>query len=132
MVARPNNPAGNPRDGGGDGGGDGSAKARGLQRRRYVAARRDRGRRFHALYDRIWRGDVLLEAWGRVRGNKGAAGVDGQTLSMIERQGAGTFLAGLQTLLRAGEYRPRPVRRVYVPKGDGRRRPLGIPAVRDR
>jgi RNA-directed DNA polymerase len=127
MVARPNNPASD-----GDSGGDSFAKARQLQRGLYVAAKRSRDRRFHALYDRIWRSDVLLEAWERVRANKGAAGIDGQTLSMIERQGVSEFLMELQTLLRSGVYRPQPVRRVYIPKADGRQRPLGIPAVRDR
>lgn len=105
MVARPNNPAGDG-DSGGDRQGDPFAKARQLQRGLYVAAKRGRDRRFHALYDRIWRSDVLAEAWERVRANRGAAGIDGQTLSMIERQGVSQFLAELQALLCGGEYRP--------------------------
>lgn len=117
MVTRPNNPV---------------DKVRELQRRLYVAAKQNRERRFHALYDRIWRSDVLLEAWKRVRSNRGAAGVDGQTLAMIEQQGVEEFLAELQDDLRGGKYRPQPVRRRYIPKRDGRQRPLGIPAVRDR
>jgi group II intron reverse transcriptase/maturase len=107
-------------------------KVRQLQRRLFIAAKGHRERRFHALYDRIWRGDVLREAWKRVRSNRGAAGVDGETLSMIEQRGVEEFLKELQDDLRAGTYRPRPVKRWYIPKGDGRQRPLGIPAVRDR
>ncbi len=107
-------------------------KVRGLQRKLFTAAKCNPGRRFHALFDRIRRGDVLLEAWRRVRSNWGAAGIDGETLKMIEQRGVEEFLLELQGILRAGKYRPSPVRRVYIPKPDGRRRPLGIPTVRDR
>jgi len=107
-------------------------KVRELQRKLFMAAKRQRGRRFHALYDRIWRGDVLQEAWKRVRARRGAAGVDGATLQEIERRGVEEFLRELQGALQAGKYRPRPVRRRYIPKRDGRQRPLGIPVVRDR
>ena len=107
-------------------------QVRQLQRRLWAAAKRSPGRRFHALYDRLWRGDVLREAWRRVRGNHGAAGVDAQTLGAIEQHGVERFLAELGAELRAGTYRPRAVLRRYISKQDGRRRPLGIPTVRDR
>ena len=106
--------------------------ARELQRKLWVAAKRSPGRRFHALYDRIWRDDVLLEAWTRVRKNKGAAGVDGVTLAVVEEYGVARMLAELQRDLREGTYRPAPVRRVEIPKPQGGVRPLGIPVVRDR
>jgi len=103
-----------------------------LQRRLWVAAKRSPGRRFHALYDHIGRGDVLLEAWKRVRANRGAAGVDGQSIRDVEEHGVERFLEELGVALRAGEYRPSVVRRRYIPKADGKKRPLGIPTVRDR
>src|SRR5271170_855550 len=117
MVATPNNPA---------------HKVRQLQVGLFMSAKRSRTRRFHALYDRICRSDVLAEAWERVKTNKGTAGVDGQTLSMIEQEGVETFLQETQRNLRRGMYRPHPVRRQYIPKPDGTERPLGIPTVRDR
>jgi retron-type reverse transcriptase len=107
-------------------------KVRRLQRRLWAAAKRQPGRRFHALYDRILRSDVLEEAWKRVRRNRGSAGVDRETLVEIERRGVGLFLAETGDALRAGTYRPRAVLRRYIPKADGRQRPLGIPTVRDR
>jgi group II intron reverse transcriptase/maturase len=97
-----------------------------------VSAKRSRGRRFHALYDRICRGDVLAEAWKLVKSNRGAAGIDGQRLSMIEQGGVEEYLQELQQRLRSGRYWPQPVKRQYIPKPDGTQRPLGIPTVRDR
>jgi group II intron reverse transcriptase/maturase len=103
-----------------------------LQSRLREAAKRHTGRRFHALYDRIWRSDVLQEAWKRVKRNKGAAGVDAQTIAAIQQYGEERFLSEIQAVLRAGKYRPAAVLRRYIPKADGRKRPLGIPTVRDR
>lgn len=107
-------------------------KVRELQRKLWAAAKQSSGRRFHALYDRIYRGDVLWEAWVRVLNNKGAAGVDRVTLAQVEEYGVKRMLDELAADLRAGTYRPAPVRRVEIPKPDGGRRPLGIPSVRDR
>ena len=99
-------------------------KVRELQRKLWVCAKQSKTRRFHALYDRIYRSDVLWEAWRRVRSKGGAAGVDQATLRSIEEQGVAQFLEGIQADLRAGEYRPSPVRRQYIPKADGKQRPL--------
>ena len=114
------------------GGRSSADKVRQLQRRLWVAAKRSPARRFHALMDRIWRGDILQEAWRRVKRNRGAAGVDAMTLAVVEQYGVERLLAELGAALRAGTYRPQPVLRRYIPKADGRQRPLGIPTVRDR
>lgn len=110
-----------------------AVKVRQLQRRLWAAAKQSQGRRFHALFDRIHRGDVLWEAWERVRKNRGAAGVDRVTLAFVEEEyGVERLLAELQQDLRSGSYRPAPARRVDIPKPAGGVRPLGIPTVRDR
>jgi RNA-directed DNA polymerase len=109
-----------------------SEKVRQLQIRLWVCAKSSKTRRFHALYDRVYRSDVLWEAWRRVRGNGGGAGVDRETIQQIEQRGAEAFVREIQEALRAGRYRPSPVKRRYIPKADGKQRPLGIPTVRDR
>jgi RNA-directed DNA polymerase len=114
------------------GGRESTDKVRQLQRRLWSAAKEQPGRRFHALLDRIYRRDVLWEAWRRVKRNRGAAGVDALTLAAVEQAGVEAFLEDLGARLRAGTYRPAAVRRRYIPKADGRQRPLGIPTVRDR
>ncbi len=104
-----------------------------LQRTLYRAAKADPGRRFHALYDKLSRSDVLERAWGQVRRNGGAAGIDRTTLADVEQYGSDQLLAELAADLRAERYRPLPGRRVWIPKpGSAERRPLSIPAVRDR
>jgi len=103
-----------------------------LQRTLWACAKRSPERRFHALFDRIWRSDVLREAWRRVRKNRGAAGVDALTLAEVEEYGVERMLGELQNALREGSYRPSPARRVAIPKSDGGKRPLSIPTVCDR
>jgi RNA-directed DNA polymerase len=103
-----------------------------LQRALYRAAKASAARRFHALFDKVSREDILRRAWREVKANAGAAGVDGQTISDVEQRGVDQFLAELAADLKEGNYRPRPVRRVFIPKADGKQRPLGIPTVRDR
>ncbi len=106
---------------------------RALQRKLYRAAKADPGRRFHALFDKVHRRDVLGRAWEQVRANRGAAGIDRITIQAVERYGESLLLDELASELKEGRYRPLPARRVWIPKPDqSEKRPLSIPAVRDR
>ena len=106
---------------------------RALQHALYRAAKADPGRRFHALYHKVHRRDVLWRAWVKVRTNNGAPGIDKTTLGQVEEYGVTRLLDELASELREGRYRPMPARRVYIPKpGTDEQRPLSIPAVRDR
>ena len=107
-------------------------KVRQLQNKLYLTAKKCDSRRFHALYDKVYRDDVLYEAWKRVKANKGTSGVDGITIEEIETKGVPEYLTEIQAELKSGNYRPKPVRRVMIPKPDGSQRPLGIPCVKDR
>ena len=106
---------------------------RALQHALYRAAKADPGRRFHALWDKVLRRDVLWRAWAAVRQNNGAPGIDATTLADVEEYGVSRFLDELATEVRDGSYRPLPARRVVIPKpGSQEKRPLPIPPVRDR
>jgi RNA-directed DNA polymerase len=108
-------------------------KVRELQRTLYRAAKAEPGRRFHALFDKVYRSDVLERAWELVRANRGAAGIDKQTIADVEEHGVAKLLDELAADLRDGRWRPLPARRVFIPKpGREELRPLSIPAVRDR
>jgi group II intron reverse transcriptase/maturase len=108
-------------------------KVRELQRTLYRAAKADPGRRFHALYDKVYRRDVLERAWESVRANRGAAGIDRQTITDVEQYGITKLLDELAADLRDGRWRALPARRVFIPKpGREELRPLSIPTVRDR
>jgi group II intron reverse transcriptase/maturase len=108
-------------------------QVRELQRTLYRAAKADPGRRFHALYDKVHRRDVLEWAWELVRANRGAAGIDKQTIADVEQYGVARLLDELAADLKDGSWQPLPARRVFIPKpGREELRPLSIPAVRDR
>ncbi len=111
----------------------GAQRVRKLQNTLHEKAKEEPDRRFHALIDKVWREDFLLEAWKRVRRNGGSAGVDGETIADIEKTGVGDWLGDLSRELRDGTYMPQAVRQVLIPKKEpGKFRPLGIPCLKDR
>ena len=108
-------------------------RVRVLQRTLYRAAKANPTRKFGVLYDKVCRDDVLRIAYARVKANRGAPGIDGQTFELIEKAvGLDKFLRSIKERLLRRCYRPLPVRRVYIPKADGTQRPLGIPVITDR
>lgn len=107
-------------------------KVQELQRKLYLSAKENKTRRFHALFDKVYRMDILWKAWKIVKSNKGAGGIDGTTIESIEADGVEEFLEEIQKELKCGSYRPKPVRRTYIPKKDGKKRPLGLPIIKDK
>lgn len=108
-------------------------KAQELWKTLYLCAKESPTRRFHALYDKIYRSDILWEAWQRVKRKKGSGGIDGQTIEQIvDGYGEKRFMNELYLELKEKRYNPSPVRRTYIPKENGKKRPLGIPTIKDR
>ncbi len=107
-------------------------KVRDLQNKLYRKAKSEPDFRFYQLYDKVYREDVLQHAWAQAKANDGAPGVDGESFADIEWKGLEEWLNGLGKELHDNTYRPRPVRRVLIPKPGGGERPLGIPTIRDR
>lgn len=110
-----------------------SEKAQQLCEKLYLAAKKSKTRRFHQLYDKVYRMDILTDSWEIVKQNKGCAGVDGVNISDVILHGQDKYVQELHdTLLDTHKYHPLKIKRVYIPKADGKQRPLGIPAIRDR
>ena len=109
-----------------------AVSVRKLQRTLYAIAKAQPEYRFYSLWDKIYRWDILHAAYLRCRKNKGSAGVDGQSFQQIESEGVLSWLAELEEELRTGNYRAQPIRRVWIPKRNGKLRPLGISCIRDR
>lgn len=107
-------------------------KVRNIQNRLYLTAKADRKRKFYAMYDKIYRKDILEEAWKRVKRNGGAGGIDKVSITDVKAYGEEKLLDEIAEGLRTEKYRCKPVRRTYIPKADGKKRALGIPTIKDR
>ncbi|WP_461207902.1 group II intron reverse transcriptase/maturase [Clostridium sp. DL1XJH146] len=107
-------------------------KVRELQKKLYLSAKINKRRKFHALYDKIYRRDILLKAWEQVKVNNGIGGIDGIYIDDVIEYGESKFIEEIQKELIENSYNPKPVKRVYIPKKDGKKRPLGIPILKDR
>lgn len=107
-------------------------KVRELQEKLYQTAKVDKTRRFHSLRDKLMRDDILQQAWNKVKANKGIGGIDGVSIEYIEEQGAQEFLNSIKEGVKTDTYRVSKVRRVYIPKPNGKKRALGIPIIKDR
>lgn len=103
-----------------------------FRRKLYTKAKAEPKFRFYSLYDKTYRMDVLVEAYRKVKANGGTSGIDGETCERIEERGLDGYLAELQLEMQQERYQPQPVKRVYIPKVNGKKRPLGIPTIRDR
>lgn len=107
-------------------------KVQEFQRKLYLKAKAQTNFRFYALYDKIYQMNVLKHSWQKVRSNHGSAGIDELSFEDIEKAGVDEFLKTIQQELKTKEYRPQPAKRVYIPKSDGKQRPLSIPTIKDR
>lgn len=107
-------------------------KVRKLQRKLYLSAKVSKKRRFHALYDKVYREDILEKAWQQVKKNNGVGGIDEVSIDYIKTYGEHKFIKEISEELKENKYRPKPVKRIYIPKKDGSKRPLGIPIIKDR
>jgi group II intron reverse transcriptase/maturase len=103
-----------------------------FQRKLHEKAKAEPKYRFYSLYDKMYRMEVLVEAYRKAKANRGASGVDEETFEDVEKKGVGVYLAELRLEMKERRYVPKPVRRVYIPKANGKQRPLGIPTIRDR
>ncbi|MGL4346349.1 MAG: group II intron reverse transcriptase/maturase [Cellulosilyticaceae bacterium] len=107
-------------------------KVRKLQRKLYLSAKANNKRKYHALYDKVYRRDILIEEWKRVKANKGSGGIDNISIELVQIYGVDKLIDKIYDELMGNKYYPKPVKRVHIPKKDGSKRALGIPTIKDR